>query len=221
MKVLLVEDDPMVAFINKQYLENIGGVKVIGPVMEEKEIIEQLEKENIDLILLDVFLPKKSGIEILGNLRKKKYLVDVIVISAANKREEIKQAFAYGAIDYLIKPFNFERFEEAINKYKLRNDILHKEVNIKQKDIDCIYSINNKFCNLPKGLNKGTLDNLLNFLSNNSNKTWTIREIAKEINLSNVTVKKYMDYLEEIDKVCVEITYGNIGRPELKYDLNL
>ena len=222
MKVLLVEDDPMVAFINKEYLEKIGNVKVFGPVMEEKDIIQILDKEEIDLILLDVFLPKKSGIEILGNLRKKKYLVDVIIISAANKCDEIRQAFAYGVVDYLIKPFNFERFEEAINKYKIRHDLLKNEIPIKQKDIDIICSNNkkcSKFNELPKGLNKATLENLLKFLGNNSNNVWTLRKIANEVNLSNVTVKKYMDYLEEIDKVYVETTYGNIGRPELRYDL--
>lgn len=218
--VLIVEDDPMVGFINKQYLDNIGDLKVLGPVCEEEEIISLLEKEKIDLILLDIFLPKKSGIEILKNLRKKKYLVDVIIISAANSVEEIKAAFAYGAIDYLIKPFQFERFEESINKYKLRYDLLNNELKVKQRDIDNIYSNqNNKFCNLPKGLNRLTLDKILDFLSNNSNDVWTLREIANKVNLSNVTVKKYMDYLEQTDKVYVETTCGNIGRPEFKYDL--
>ena len=58
--VLIVEDDPMVGFINKQYLNNIGDINVLGPVYEEDEIISLLEREKIDLILLDVFLPKKN-----------------------------------------------------------------------------------------------------------------------------------------------------------------
>lgn len=218
--VLIVEDDPMVGFINKQYLNNIGDIKVLGPVYEEDEIISLLESEKIDLILLDIFLPKKNGIELLKEIRSRKFLVDVIIISAANNSEDLKEAFAYGVIDYLIKPFQFERFEEAIGKYKLRQKLFSKDIALNQNDVDRIYAgSNDQAINLPKGLNKLTLDKVIKFLSDNSDEVWTLREIASEINISNVTIKKYMDYLESINKVYVETTCGNVGRPELKYTL--
>lgn len=221
INVLVVEDDPMVAFINKQYLQNIGGINVIGPVDNEDDVLFTLNKENVDLILMDVFLPKKSGIEILKSLREKKYLTDVIMITAANNPEEIKTARAYGAIDYLIKPFEFQRFEEAINNYTLKNNLLNRTNSLNQNEIDKIYSKNNEDSyQLPKGLNKLTLNKIIEFLSDNSNKVWTLREIATEINISNVTIKKYMDYLESINRVFVEISSGNVGRPEFKYKLN-
>ena len=93
-KILIVEDDPMVALINKRFLENMGFKDILGPVQTEEEIIKVLDKENIDLILLDVYLPKKNGIDILKRLRYKKYLTDVIMITAANSVEEVKRAFA-------------------------------------------------------------------------------------------------------------------------------
>lgn len=218
--VLIVEDDPMVGFINKQYLNNIGDIRVLGPVYEEDEVISLLENEKIDLILLDVFLPKKNGIELLKEIRSRKFLVDVIVISAANSAEDLKGAFAYGIIDYLIKPFQFKRFEEAIGKYKLRQNLFSKDIALNQNDVDKIYAGNGEQnTSLPKGLNKLTLDKLIKFLSDNSDQVWTLREISNEINISNVTVKKYMDYLESINKVYVETTFGNVGRPELKYKL--
>lgn len=218
--VLIVEDDPMVGFINKQYLNNIGDINVLGPVYEEDDIISLLESENIDLILLDVFLPKKNGIELLKEIRSRKFFVDVIIISAANNAEDLKEAFAYGVIDYLIKPFQFERFEEAIGKFKLRQNLFSKDMALNQNDVDKIYSVGNEqSTNLPKGLNKLTLDKIIKFLSDNRNEVWTLREIANEINISNVTIKKYMDYLESVNKVYVETTCGNVGRPELKYTL--
>ena len=219
IKTLIVEDDPMVAFINNQYLNKIGDIHVFGPVSTEKEVISIIEREKIDLVLLDVFLPEKNGLDILKDLRKSKYLVDVIVISAANSPNELREAFACGIIDYLIKPFQFERFEEAINKYRLKMNLLNGASQLNQRDVDAIYS-KNKICDLPKGLNKLTLEKIILFLRNNSNVVWTVREIANEVNLSNVTVKKYMDYLEDIEEVSVEISYGNIGRPEYKYTIN-
>ena len=60
-------------------------------------------------------------------------------------------------------------------------------------------------------------DKIIKFLNENSNKVWTLREIANEIKISNVTIKKYMDYLDSIGKVDSEMTFGNVGRPEYKY----
>lgn len=218
-KILIVEDDPMVALINKRFLENMGFKDILGPVQTEEEIIQLLDKENIDLILLDVYLPKKNGIDILKSLRYKKYLTDIIMITAANSVEEVKRAFAYGVTDYLVKPFEFERFEEAINKYKQKNNLLNKREALSQQDIDIISKSLEEKLELPKGLNQKTLDRIMEFLKENKGKVWTLREIAYELKISNVTIKKYMDYLEDIKKVNVTLTSGNVGRPEYKYTL--
>lgn len=219
-KILIVEDDPMVALINKRFLENMGFKDILGPVQTEEEIIKVLDKENIDLILLDVYLPKKNGIDILKSLRYKKYLTDVIMITAANSVEEVKRAFAYGVTDYLVKPFEFERFEEAINKYKQKNNLLNKREALSQQDIDIISKSLEEKIELPKGLNQKTLDRIMEFLKENQGKVWTLREIAYELKISNVTIKKYMDYLEDVKKVNVTLTSGNVGRPEYKYTLD-
>ena len=218
-KILIVEDDPMVALINKRFLENMGFKDILGPLQTEEEIINVLDKENIDLILLDVYLPKKNGIDILKSLRYKKYLTDVIMITAANSVEEVKRAFAYGVTDYLVKPFEFERFEEAINKYKQKNNLLNKREALSQQDIDVISKSLEEKIELPKGLNQKTLDRIMEFLKENQGKVWTLREIAYELKISNVTIKKYMDYLEDVKKVNVTLTSGNVGRPEYKYTL--
>lgn len=218
-KILIVEDDPMVALINKRFLENMGFKDILGPVQTEEEIIKVLDKENIDLILLDVYLPKKNGIDILKSLRYKKYLTDVIMMTAANSVEEVKRAFAYGVTDYLVKPFEFERFEEAVNKYKQKNNLLNKREALSQQDIDVISKSLEEKVELPKGLNQKTLDRVMEFLKENQGKVWTLREIAYELKISNVTIKKYMDYLEDVKKVNVTLTSGNVGRPEYKYTL--
>ena len=197
----------------------MGFKDILGPVQTEEEIIKVLDKENIDLILLDVYLPKKNGIDILKSLRYKKYLTDVIMITAANSVEEVKRAFAYGVTDYLVKPFEFERFEEAINKYKQKNNLLNKREALSQQDIDVISKSLEEKIELPKGLNQKTLDRIMEFLKENQGKVWTLREIAYELKISNVTIKKYMDYLEDVKKVNVTLTSGNVGRPEYKYTL--
>ncbi|GAA0735953.1 response regulator [Clostridium oceanicum] len=216
--VVIVEDDPMVDLINKSYVNLIKGLNYLASVTEEEEIINILDSENVDLIILDVYLPKKSGLEILKSLRAKGYLVDVIMVTAANSREEIKTAFAYGALDYLVKPFEFDRFKEAIKKYMSIEKVLGNSKEFKQKEIDNISCLEKQQkLHLPKGLQRRTLEKITKVLEKNTSKTWTIREVSCKTDISNVTVKKYMDHLENINRVKVTPFYGNVGRPEYNY----
>ena len=72
-----------------------------------------LKDHQVDLILLDVYMGKETGLDMLVELRKADDPVDVIVITAANDKESVQTALRYGAVDYLIKPFSFERFQDA------------------------------------------------------------------------------------------------------------
>lgn len=219
-KVLIVEDNPMSATINKTYLERLGNIEAIGPVTTLEETIEVICKQNIALILLDVYLPMTTGIEILRYLREKKCLVDVIMITAAKNSDEIQEAFAYGAVDYLVKPFSFERFKEAIHKHEVKSEVLKQKMVLEQADIDVTYKKQEGSRNsLPKGLEHRTLAKVMHTLENVTESSWTLKELASYIGVSNVTIKKYMDYLEEMGQVEVTINRGCIGRPELRYSL--
>lgn len=217
-KVLIVEDDPMVALINKSYVNLIDRLEYVGCVTDEEALIKALLDEKADLIILDVYLPKKNGLDILKTIRDKGFLVDVIMVTAANSRDEIKKAFAYGVVDYLVKPFEFDRFNEAINKYLSKDNILNESKELGQDDIDVMSGVEREDnIVIPKGLHKKTLDRIVDLLEINDKRVWTIREIAAQTDMSNVTIKKYMNYLEEINKIKATPIYGNIGRPEYNY----
>ncbi len=89
-----------------------------------------------DLILLDVYLPNENGIDFLKWIRSQALDADVILITADKSMERIQQAFRYGVVDYLIKPFRFERFREALLQYKDRYDSFKNSEVIEQKDLD-------------------------------------------------------------------------------------
>lgn len=220
-KVLIVEDDPMVARINQKYLEHMMACEVYGPVTTEEEVIEILQKEEINLILMDEYLPKKNGIEILKFLRNQGFLTHVIMITAANRKEEVQKAYAYGVIDYLMKPFKIERFREAIDKYDKRQALLEDKQVVVQQDIDEA-TVGSPFhiTELPKGIHKKTLEKILEVIEEDPLREWTLRGLAKEVESSNVTVKKYMDYLEKTHQVKAYLTCGQVGRPEYRYQAN-
>lgn len=69
-KVLIVEDDPMVAMINEQYVLKHGKFKVVGKCQDGEKAIEFLAKNEADLVVMDVFMPKTDGFETLRRLRR-------------------------------------------------------------------------------------------------------------------------------------------------------
>ncbi len=104
-KVIVIEDDPMLADIHKKYVDSQEAFKCVAVIHDAENALDIIKKQKPDLILLDVYLPHQSGIEFLIKLREEKESVDVILITAARNAEQVETAFRYGAIDYLVKPF--------------------------------------------------------------------------------------------------------------------
>ena len=116
---------------------------------------------------------------------------------------------------HLIKPFDFERLKISIDKIFTRDEILNKS-KVKQDSIDNIHSTPSSL-NLPKGLNSKTLEKVTQIISNLPNEEFGIKDICQITDISNVTIKKYLDYLENIKYITSFTNYGNIGRPLYLY----
>ena len=103
-KVLIVEDDPMVAMINEQYVLKNPSFTVAGTCRNGAEALQFLESNPVDLILLDVFMPVMNGTETLKKIRENKIDSEVIMVTAANDTATIEDTMHLGVLDYLIKP---------------------------------------------------------------------------------------------------------------------
>jgi len=100
--ILIVEDDPMVQFIHRSYLERLAVFERIFSVETVEEAQEMLQKETIELLLLDIHLKDGNGLELLQTLREQQQAVDVIMITAADETRLISQSLHLGMLDYLI-----------------------------------------------------------------------------------------------------------------------
>lgn len=221
-KVLIVEDDPMVAMIHEQYLERHGKFTVVGKCRDGWSALEFLMETAVDLVILDVFMPMMDGFETLREIRSRKLGVDVIMVTAANDREALEEALHAGIIDYLIKPFTVERFCIALEKFIVQRKALNEPGTLNQKSIDHIIENvrNTSVTSYPKGIQEITLQKVMDYLRINSNIRMTGDEIAEEVGLTAVTVRRYMNYLAECGKVTAEIDYETGGRPCMRYMLS-
>ena len=220
-KVLIVEDDPMVAMINEQFVSRHKDFVVAHKCNDGKSALEYLDENKVDLIILDVFMPYMDGFETLRQIRKKQIPVDVIMVTAANEREQLKEGLHLGVVDYLVKPFTFERFKVALDKFIAQVEALKDLDKVNQKNIDFLIDKSRKKVNelYPKGIQEKTLQTIIEHLKKNKNKWLTGDEIAEKVGLTGVTVRRYMTHLSETGMVIADMNYGTGGRPCMLYKL--
>lgn len=222
IRVLIVEDDPMVAHINKRYTESMENFNVVGVAQNGKEAQEYIKGKSIDLIILDVYMPKLDGISFLKWMRKENIMTDVIMVTAAHEVDKLDEVLKLGAIDYLIKPFEYERFKEALQRFELKYKLIKENVHLKQEDIDRLTwkSQSSEEENMQKGLQGRTLNRVRSYMKEKKDKYLTSEEVAEGISLSRVTITKYLKYMENQKELISEIEYRNVGRPTVKYKWN-
>jgi len=219
-RILIVEDDPMVANMNSRLIQTMDDFTVAGIASEAKEALEMLEKNNVDLILLDIYMPGMNGLEMLSKIRELRCPVDVIVVSAARDSQSVQVALRNGAVDYLIKPFDFERLRQALQSYFQRSRMMSSRDKLTQQDLDTrILSkdiIETEVGQLPKGLDRHTLAMIGSCLQEIV-EPFTTEELSRQVGISRVSVRKYLDYFCDIGKLEKEASYGAVGRPVFRY----
>ncbi|MCR5290358.1 MAG: response regulator [Treponema sp.] len=216
--VLIVEDDPMVAMINEQYVTRNGNFTVVGHCRNGQEALDFLDKQVVDLLILDVYMPYMNGVEVLHRIRDRHIQTEAIMVTAANDTVTLDDTMHLGVIDYLVKPFAFDRFQIALEKYCNKVRTLKNAQVLDQHNIDSIISNlgTSKEKQYPKGIQEKTLALILNNLDTATG--WLDGDtIAKNARLSSVTVRRYMNYLVESGSVLENINYDTGGRPSMLY----
>lgn len=219
--VLIVEDDPMVLSINRRYLEKIPGFIVSGACDSFDEAIRLTSKYTYDLLLVDITIKGKTGLDLIKTLRKREYPADLIMITAAGEQEAIQIGLQCGIVDYILKPFQFKRFEKSIALFLQRQELLHSGKPLTQQQIDQLQSLEKTTVEkekdaIDKGLTPSTLTLIMSCIDQQKG-DFTVSDITSLANLSHVSVRKYLHYLEDKKVIEMRLEYGTIGRPTAFY----
>jgi len=146
------------------------------------------------------------------------------MVTAANDVESLDTALHLGILDYLVKPFMYERFSKAIDKYLLKNKMIKSGIHFKQEDVDELINLRQeafveKQMELSKGLQDKTIYLIRGYMNERKNEFLTSEEISAHTGLSKVTVRRYMNYFIESNEVISEVDYRTGGRPSIKYKI--
>jgi response regulator of citrate/malate metabolism len=217
IRVLVVDDDFMVARVHRGFVERVPGFVVEGVAHTGADALAAVQRIQPDLVLLDIYLPDISGLEVLRRLREGAAPVDVLAITAARDVATIRTALRGGVVHYLIKPFTFEVLRDRLDRYVAAHARIAGARDVAQDDVDRLFgTLRPARMALPKGLTLETADLVRDALIAASGDL-SASECADLAGLSRVSTRRYLEYFVETGTAAVRLRYGGTGRPERRF----
>ena len=213
--VLVVDDDFMVAGIHARFVEKTEGFTVVGVARNGDEALRLVDELEPDLILLDVHLPDMSGLDVLQRLRAAGNVAGVVMVTADRDAEVVRAALHGGAMQYLVKPFEYP--DLAARLMRVRDTLAMLEHgDADQESIDRAFGTTQPAGQpLPKGLSQETADLVGAALRETGELSAT--ECGEQVGISRVSARRYLEHFVDDGHAVVRLNYGSAGRPERRY----
>jgi response regulator of citrate/malate metabolism len=221
--VLIVDDDFMVAKVHAGFIAALDGFEVAGTASTGAQALAEVDRLSPDLVLLDVYLPDMTGLEVLRRLRAAGSSTDVIVISAARDVDSIRSALHGGVLHYLVKPFDRRTFEARLRGYAaLRGELAEIDA-AGQSDVDRMFGLSRgespAAVQTPKGITPETLELVRQALDAAGAEGLSATECSARTGLARVSARRYLEQLVAGQQADVRQRYGTAGRPERRFTL--
>ncbi|MFE4771995.1 response regulator [Streptomyces sp. NPDC056713] len=224
IRILVVDDDFRVSGLHCSFVAGVEGFEVVGQAANVAEALDAVRRLQPELLLLDIFLPDGSGLDVLRRLTRDEggTRPDAVMITADRDITSVRTAMKLGAVGYLVKPFGAAALAERLTAYRElqhKLDALGPEAETDQADVDALFSVARPTC-LPaipaKGHSAPTLA-LVHQAVRTARRDLSAAEAAELTGVSRATAQRYLSYLVREGVVRLELRYGATGRPEHRY----
>ena len=218
IRTLVVDDDFMAASVHRSFTERVPGFTVVGEALTGADAVALARKLRPDLVLLDIYLPDISGLEVMRRLRADTLQIDFVAITSAKDVQTLRGAMHGGVVHYLVKPFSFTTFRERLESYAALRKRLDRISEADQHEIDRLYSLLRAQGGgtLPKGISPPTLTLVVDVVRE-AGEDVSAADVAEQAGISRGTARRYLEFLAASGSVELTLRYGAAGRPEHLY----
>lgn len=212
-RVVIVEDDPMVSLLDRSFTEKDSRFRVVEAFRDGRAALQWLSCNEADLLILDVYMPALTGLELLHQLRAQSIPADVIMVTAADDAKTVDALLKLGVVDYLVKPFTMERFQQALDSFCRHREAVSGTA-VSQQLLDQLLARPGQAAQAPpKGLQESTLERVRDALRAAPAAGMTSEALSHRTGLSAVTARRYLNYLVERGEAVSQVNYDTGGRP--------
>lgn len=220
-EVLIVDDDFMVARAHERIVGQLDDFRVVGVAHTGAQALSSITQLRPQLVLLDMYLPDMTGLDVIRRARAGVHTLDFLVLSAAREPEMVAAALQGGIVSYLLKPFKITELQARLAGYAERRRLLAQPGEVSQGDLDVLLGatptgVIQTAPALPKGLSKET-GVLVERALWSATPDLAASECGEALGLSRVVARKYLERLVEIGDAVVTLRYGKTGRPQRRY----
>jgi response regulator of citrate/malate metabolism len=197
IRVLVVEDDPVAADAHRMYVERLPGFEVAGVVHTAGAALRLLDRQPVDLVLLDLNLPDGHGLRVVQRMRAAGHTADVVAVTSARDLGVVRQAVSVGVVQYLLKPFTFPSLRDRLERWaRYRSELQGGEAS-GQDQVDRVLATlrSPEAAVLPKGLSAPTLEAVTAALRGASDDGLSANTAAQEAGVSRITARRYLEHL--------------------------
>ncbi|MET9325638.1 response regulator [Tsukamurella sp. NPDC003166] len=214
LRILVVDDDFRVAGLHATIVDTMVGLATVGSARTLSEARAILERERIDLALVDVYLPDGSGIDLVREMR-----CDAFILGAADDAASVRAGFAAGALQYLIKPFPATELARRLGAYTAYRRIL-TGAEVTQDQVDAAASVLRSDRPAPRRDDGGSVTErrIVEALRAASGPLLA-DDIAGQVGISPATARRYLADLVRDGTLTMALQYGATGRPRQRYAL--
>jgi len=219
LRVLVVEDDQVAADAHTAYVLRVPGFGVVATVRTGQAALQTLGEHPVDLVLLDMNLPDRHGLDIVRAMRAAGHRADVIAVTSARDLQVVRSAVSLGVVQYLLKPFVFASLRERLERYRdYRNQTDGEEEVSTQREMDHLLAglRSGGATHLPKGLSQDSLGEVVRTLRTADGGV-SASETATALGMSRVTARRYLEHLSDTGLAVRRSRYAGQGRPEVEY----
>jgi response regulator of citrate/malate metabolism len=218
IRTLVVEDDPLIAEAHQAYVTRIPGFEAIGVVHQGGDALRFLGSHQVDLVLLDFYLPDMTGLDVCQAMRAQGHTAGIIAVTSARDLDIVRRAVSQGVVQYLLKPFTFASFREKLERYAdYHRQLTTPRPSAAQHDIDrALATLRGGETPLPKGLSAETLTLVVEALRAADGEL-SAALVGTNLGMARVTARRYLEHLADQGLAERRPRYGAPGRPELAY----
>jgi response regulator of citrate/malate metabolism len=219
LSVLVVEDEPVAAEAHTAYVERVPGFAVAATVGTSQAALQALQDRHVDVVLLDMNLPDRHGLEVIRAMRAGGHRADVIALTSARDLDVVRAAVSLGVVQYVLKPFVFATLRERLLAYRAYREQVEgaDQIGTQAEVDDVIGGLRaGAETRLPKGMSEELLSRVSRALRE-ADAGVSATEVGDAVGVSRVTARRYAEFLCESRLAVRRSRYTGSGRPEVEY----
>lgn len=211
--VLIVEDDKDIAALHVHFIQKDERFQVLGVAANLEKAREISAIAHVDLLIVDNYLPDGLGVELVRELLPKRS--ECILVTAANDVETVQKALRYGALDYLVKPLDYSRLKQSLDKFCVVKQTFNEGRHLAQGAVDALFR-SNQTTKKTNCTDEYTLNQVVAQF-HHANVDKTVSEVAQSFGISKSTARRYLDKAVENGDLIAFLEHGKVGRPTRIY----